>query len=107
MKPKTFSLLALALVSGCTLALAYGGCTTQGTRKVPPSQESVTPLDPHRVVSITRIQNKPSRVDLDMGIDTVPDTVVTTTADGVTTVHTPPDPLIEVVRNAKVINSGP
>ena len=105
MKPKTLTLLALALVAGCTLV--YGGCATQNTRKVTPAPESVTPLDPHRVVSVTRIHNQPSRVDLDLGFYTVPDTTVTTTADGVTTVYTPPDPVIEHFRNAKVINSGP
>ena len=62
------------------------GCSAMPPKTAPP--QTTTPLDPRAVVSVTRIQNKPSRADLDMGIYTVPDTVITKTADGATTVHT-------------------
>jgi hypothetical protein len=58
------------------------------------------------VVSVTRIQNKPRVFDYAVGIPTVPDTVITRTADGVTTVHTDPDPAIELVKHSRPVDSG-
>jgi len=50
--------------------------------------------DPHRVVNVTRINNPPSKVDMDLGFSHGGDTVITTYANGDTTVYTQPDPAL-------------